>query len=44
MLAIMKPENFTGCAESQTGRIPQKLRPVLDANKEALGMTADINV
>jgi len=41
----MKPENFTGCAESQTEEFLKNcVQPVLDANKEALGMTADINV
>ena len=45
LLAIMKPENFTGCAESQTEEFLKNcVQPVLDANKEALGMTADINV
>ena len=45
LLAIMKPENFTGCAESQTEEFLKScVQPVLDANKEALGMTADINV
>ena len=45
LLAIMKPENFTGCAESQTEEFLKScVQPVLDANREALGMTADINV
>ena len=45
LLVIMKPENFTGCAESQTEEFLKNcVQPVLDANKEALGMTADINV
>lgn len=45
LLSIMKPENFTGCAESQTERFLEDfVKPVLDANKDALGMTADINV
>ena len=45
LLAIMKPENFTGCAESQTEEFLRNcVQPILDANREALGMTADINV
>ena len=45
LLALMKPENFTGCAESQTERfLKTEVAPILKANKEALGMHADINV
>ena len=41
----MKPENFTGCAEMQTEDFLRTfVKPVLDDNKEALGMHADINV
>ena len=45
LLALMKPENFTGCAESQTEAFLETMvRPVIDANRDALGMHADINV
>ncbi len=45
LLALMKPENFTGCAESQTEDFLETfIRPVLEDNREALGMHADINV
>ena len=45
LLALMKPENFTGCAESQTENFLETfVRPVLEDNREALGMHADINV
>ena len=45
LLALMKPENFTGCAESQTEAfLKTMVRPVIDANRDALGMHADINV
>ncbi len=43
--AIMKPENFVGCAPQQTeGYINEYVRPVLEGNKEVLGMKAEINV
>ena len=43
--AIMKPENFVGRAPQQTEEyIEEYIRPVLDANKEVLGMKAEINV
>lgn len=45
LLALMKPENFTGCAESQTEDFLKNIiYPIINANKDALGMHADINV
>lgn len=45
LLALMKPENFTGCAESQTENfIENVIAPVLEENRDSLGMHADINV
>ncbi len=45
LLALMKPENFTGCAESQTERfLAECVRPVIDANKDVLGMHGEVNV
>ena len=45
LLALMKPENFTGCAESQTERFLETIvKPIIEKNKDALGMHADINV
>ena len=45
LLALMKPVNFTGCAESQTEDFLETfIKPVLEDNKESLGMHADINV
>ena len=45
LLALMKPENFTGCAESQTERfLAECVKPVLDANRDALGMHGEVNV
>ena len=41
----MKPENFVGRAPQQTEEyIRDYVQPVLDANKEILGMQAEINV
>ena len=43
--AIMKPENFVGRAPQQTEEyIDEYIRPVLEANKDILGMKAEINV
>ena len=43
--SIMKPENFVGRAPEQTEEyIRDFVRPVLDANRDILGMTAEINV
>ncbi len=45
LLTLMKPESFTGCAESQTEAfLKNSVEPVLRANDEALDMKADINV
>ena len=45
LLALMKPENFTGCAESQTENfIENVIAPVLEENSDSLGMHAYINV
>ena len=42
---ILKPENYTGRAKEQTTAfITKTVQPVLDAHKEMLGMTAEINV
>ena len=42
---IMKPENFVGRAPQQTEEyIKEVIQPILDANKEVLGLTAEINV
>jgi adenylosuccinate lyase len=43
--AIMKPENFVGRAPEQTVEfITEYVQPVLDENKDILGMKAEINV
>lgn len=43
--AIMKPINFVGRAPEQTEEfINEVVNPILDKNKELLGMTAEINV
>ena len=45
LLALMKPENFTGCAESQTEVFLETIiAPILEQNQDALGMQADISV
>lgn len=45
LLTLMKPENFTGCAESQTENFLETVvKPIIEENKDALGMHADINV
>ena len=42
---ILKPENYTGRAKEQTEVFLAKtVQPVLDAHKELLGVTAEINV
>ena len=42
---IMKPENFVGRAPQQTEEyIREVIQPILDENKEILGLTAEINV
>ena len=43
--AILEPKNFVGRAPEQTEEfITEVVKPVLDANKAVLGMTAEINV
>ena len=43
--AIMKPENFVGRAPEQTEEfVSEYVKPVLDENKDILGMKAEINV
>ncbi|MDO5145962.1 MAG: adenylosuccinate lyase [Eubacteriales bacterium] len=43
--AIMKPENFVGRAPEQTEEyLRDYVRPLLEANREMLGMKAEINV
>lgn len=43
--AILEPKNFVGRASEQTEEfITEVVKPVLDANKDILGMTAEINV
>ncbi|MBB5262920.1 adenylosuccinate lyase [Catenibacillus scindens] len=43
--AIMKPENFVGRAPWQVEEfLDQVVQPILDANKDVLGMKAEINV
>ena len=45
LLSLMKPENFVGCAPAQTEEfLRQEVAPVLEQNKELLGITAEINV
>lgn len=42
---LMDPANFIGCAVPQTEEfLEQYVQPVLDANQEVIGMTAEINV
>ena len=43
--AILEPKNFVGRAPEQTEEfITEVVKPVLDANKDILGMAAEINV
>ncbi|MEA4922313.1 MAG: adenylosuccinate lyase [Eubacteriaceae bacterium] len=43
--ALMDPANFVGCAVQQTEEfLEEQIKPVLRANKDAIGMTAEINV
>jgi adenylosuccinate lyase len=45
LLALMKPENFTGCAEQQTeAYLANVISPLLDANKDSLGLEGKVNV
>ena len=41
----MRPENYVGRAPRQTAEfLAEVIQPILDANKEALGITAEVNV
>ena len=43
--SIMKPENYVGRAPKQVEEfIKEVVQPILDANKDILGMQAEINV
>ena len=43
--SIMKPENFVGRAPAQVEEfLDQVVEPILEANKDVLGMKAQINV
>ena len=43
--AVMEPKNFVGRSPEQTEEfITEVVQPILDANKDILGMTAEINV
>ena len=43
--ALLDPKNFVGRAPQQTEEfITEVVKPVLDQNKDVLGMTAEINV
>ena len=43
--AIMKPENFVGRAPQQVEEfLANDIAPILEANKDDLGMKAEINV
>ncbi len=43
--AIMEPKNFVGRAPQQTEEfVSEVIQPILDENKEMLGMTAEITV
>ena len=45
LIALMKPENFVGRAPQQTEEfIREIVKPVLDDNRDILGMQAEINV
>ncbi len=42
---VMRPENYVGRAPQQTAEfLAEVIQPILDANKEALGITAEVNV
>ena len=45
LLALMKPENFTDCAESQTEDfLNTVVKPIIEANRDALGMHGEVTV
>ena len=45
IMAVMKPENFVGRAPQQTSDfLAETVKPILDANKDLLGINVEINV
>ncbi|MEG0662048.1 MAG: adenylosuccinate lyase, partial [Anaerovoracaceae bacterium] len=45
LTAIMKPANFIGCAKEQTEEyLSTVIQPILEANRELMGLHAEINV
>ena len=43
--ALLEPKNFVGRAPEQTEEfLEEVVRPILDANRDVLGMKAEINV
>ena len=43
--ALLEPKNFVGRAPEQTEEfLDEVVQPILDANRDILGMTAEINV
>ena len=45
ILAVMKPENFIGRAPEQTSDfLNETVKPILEANKDLLGIDVEINV
>ena len=45
ILAVMKPENFIGRAPEQTADfLNETVKPILEANKDLLGIDVEINV
>ncbi|MBQ9179343.1 MAG: adenylosuccinate lyase [Firmicutes bacterium] len=43
--SLMKPENFIGCAKEQTEEYLEKVvRPLIEENRDSLGLSAEINV
>ena len=42
---VMRPENYVGRAPQQTEEfLATVVQPILDANKDALGITSEVNV
>ena len=45
ILAVMKPENYVGRAPQQTEEfISEYIRPILEENKDILGVKVELNV
>ena len=43
--ALLDPKNFVGRAPEQTAEfLAEQIQPILDANKDILGVKAEINV